>query len=436
MSSAGSRLVLGAQTGRELLGSARGPMRLPPGADARKVGPVYVVQVRMLRGANPAVSDALLAAALAALGLCELFVRSLNADFHVPRAVNAVLLVLIASPVAWRRRAPLAALVVYWVPAQVWLDVVYGAHSNLPIEPFLVLLVLVYTAASFVDGRAHLALRVVIAALYASELALLAVGLKGLGNVVPGLVFVGIAYALGRGVRRRRARETSLEQRAHALAEERESFAREAVVEERDRIARELHDVIAHCVSVVIVQAGAAQRLLDRDPAGADRALELVRTAGGEALDELRRLLDLMHESRGDGARTEPQPGVGRLEALIQQSRETGFEVEYVVDGQRRELPPGIDLAVYRIVQEALTNIRKHAGPASARIRLHFSPSGLDVVITDDGNGTGRSADGAGRGLIGMRERVALYGGTLSSGPRVTGGYEIEARIPLHGGST
>lgn len=380
--------------------------------------------------------DGLLAATLAVLGLCELYVRSLKADFHGPRALNVVLVMLIASPVAWRRRAPLAALVLYWIPAQVWLDAVYSAHSNLPIEPFLVLLILVYGAASVVESRAHVALAALVAALYASELALLVAGLKGLGNVVPGLVFVGLAYVLGRGARRRRAREALLERQTVVLTAERESFVRRAVVEERDRIARELHDVIAHCVSVVIVQAGAAQRLLERDPAAAARALETIRTAGGDALDELRRLLDLMRETGSTGASTEPQPGIERLDALIDQTRATGIPVDYRVDGPPRELPPGLDLTVYRVVQEALTNIRKHAGPANARIHLRFSPNGLDLVVADDGNGTGRPANGTGHGLIGMQERVALYGGTLSSGPRTAGGYEISARIPLHGTPT
>ncbi len=373
--------------------------------------------------ASLAARDALLAAALAALGLCELFVRSLNADFHGPPAVNVLLVAAMAAPVAWRRRAPLAALVAYWVPAQIWLDATYGPHSNLPIEPFLVLLILVYTAASFADGRAQTGVVAVLVGLYGSELALLVAGLKGLGNVVPGLVFVSLAYVLGRGVRRRRAREAFLEG-------ERETLARVAVAEERDRIARELHDVIAHSVSLIVVQAGAAQRLLERDGEGAQRALETIRTAGGDALDELRRLLDLRRDGTGPAA--EPQPGVGRLEALLAQTRETGLAVDYVVSGARRPLPPGVDLAVYRIVQEALTNVRKHAGPATARVRLEFAANGVELVVADDGRG-GVPGDGGGHGLIGMRERVALYGGTLTSGPGATGGFEIRARIPLHG---
>lgn len=374
-----------------------------------------------------------MAGALGGLGLLELSVRSLNADFRGPRALNAVLVLLIAAPVAWRRRAPLVALVVYWVPAQIWLDLVYGPHSNLPVEPFLVLLILVYTAASYTAGPANRGVVAVLVGLYASELALLFVGWKGLGNVVPGLVFISFAYVLGRGVHRRRVREASLEQRTVLLEEQREEHARRAVSEERDRIARELHDVIAHSVSLIIVQAGAAQRLVERDPAGAQRALETIRTAGSDALDELRRLLDLMRSPDGVGSTSEPQPGVTRLEKLIAQTREAGLRVEYVLDGTQQPLPPGVDLAVYRIVQEALTNVRKHAGPSTARVRIHFSANGVELMVADDGEGSDHGAKGSGHGLIGMRERVSLYGGTFSSGPRRSGGFEVRARIPFHG---
>ena len=377
-----------------------------------------------------------MAGALGGLGLLELSVRSLNADFRGPQAVNAVLVLLIAAPVAWRRRAPLVALIAYWVPAQIWLDLVYGPHSNLPVEPFLVLLILVYTAASYTDSPANLGVIAVLVGLYASELALLLDGRKGLGNVVPGLVFVSFAYVLGRGVRHRRAREASLEHRAVMLEEQREEHARRAVVEERDRIARELHDVIAHSVSLIIVQAGAAQRLLKRDAAGAQLALEAIRAAGSDALDELRRLLDLMRTSNDAASTTDPQPGVARLETLIEQARAVGLPVDYVVDGAQRPLSPGVDLAVYRIVQEALTNVRKHAGPARAHVQLHFSPTSIQLVIADNGEQSAGVANGSGHGLIGMRERVALYGGTFSSGPGSAGGFEIKAYIPIHGAST
>jgi signal transduction histidine kinase len=380
--------------------------------------------------------DLLLAAGLAVLGLCELFVRTLNADWHGPRALNALVVLLIALPVVWRRRAAVVALVTYWVPAQIWLDAVYGRHANLPIEPFLVLLILVYSAASYASAKEQRLVVAVLAVIYTSELALLLIGLKGLGNVVPGLVFISLAYVLGRGVRSRRDHAISLERRAEVLEKEQAALARQAVVEERDRIARELHDVIAHSVSVMIVQAGAAERLLDRDSDGVRSALETIRGAGSEALDELRRLLGLLRETPDGEPSAEPQPRLARLEPLIKQAEATGITVDYVVHGPAESLPAGIDLAAYRIVQEALTNVRKHAGLATAEVHVTLSARQLDLLITDNGHGDGRDPTGAGHGLIGMRERVALYGGTLTSGPRDTGGFQVHARIPLNGAST
>jgi signal transduction histidine kinase len=378
-------------------------------------------------------SDVALACMLAILGECELFFRSLNSDFHGPPALNAILVVLFAVPVALRRRLPVAALVAFWGPVQVWLDTLYTAHSNLPLEPFLILLVLVYSAAAYAGRSGQRVVGAVLVALALSEVALLTAGLKGWGNVVPGLVFVSAAYVLGRGVRHRRFQAVSLERRAVELESNRDVLAQLAVTEERDRIARELHDVIAHSVSVMVVQAGAAERLLDRDPERARQALESIRNAGSEALDELRRLLGLLRDNPPSSSCSEPQPGLARLDRLIEDTRDSGIEVSLVTEGTPVPLPPGIELAAYRIIQEALTNVRKHAAPdAKAAIRITFKPRTLEFRVTDDGT-TPRSTNGAGtgHGLIGMRERVALYGGTISHGPVPRGGFQVTACIPF-----
>ena len=337
------------------------------------------------------VTDVSLALALAVLGECELFIQALNSDFHGPRALNAVLLVLMALPVAWRRRAPVTALVAYWVPVQIWLDVLYDAHSSLPLEPFLILLVLVYSAAAYADRRGQRVLIGVLGALYASEFVLLAVGLKGWGNVVPGLVFISAAYLLGRGVRHRRAQAVSLQQRAVELESDREALARAAVIEERDRIARELHDVIAHSVSVMVVQAGAAERLVDADPERARQALESIRTAGGEALDELRRLLGLLRDHPPTSSSAEPQPGLNHLDQLLEQARTSGLDVRCVVDGEPGFLPAGVDLAAYRIVQEALTNVRKHAQGRPPTIRVGLTDRAVEIRVDERRRGHPRT---------------------------------------------
>ncbi len=376
--------------------------------------------------------DLVLAAALAALGLCELFVPALKADFHGPRALNVVVVVLIAAPVLWRRRAPLGALIAFALPASVWLAVFYGPKSNLPSEPLFVLVVLIYSAAVYTArGRQWLVLMVLIA-LFVSELALLVAGVKGVGNAVPGMIVIALSYAVGVALRGRHALAQSLEQRAIELEADRERSTALAVSQERDRLARELHDVIAHSVSVIVVQAGAGERLLEGGHERAREAFMMIRETGGQALDELRRLLGLLRE--GDGINgAEPQPSLERLDSLLAQARAGGVHVSCEVTGPARPLPPGIGLAAYRIIQEALTNVRKHAGPdAVAKVNVRYAPGELVLNVADNGRGARRS-DRPGHGLIGMRERVVLYGGRLDAGDRDGGGFEVSASIPLVG---
>ncbi len=179
----------------------------------------------------------------------------------------------------------------------------------------------------------------------------------------------------------------------------------------------------------MVVQAQAAQRLLEGEQNEARQALGSIETTGRQALTEMRRLLGILRRTDGELALA-PQPGLHDLDALIGQMRESGLPAELRVEGEARPLPPGVDLSAYRIVQEALTNTLKHAGPARARVEIHYGDDELDLEITDDGPGTGRGG-GAGQGLVGMRERVALYGGVLESGKRDGGGYLVRARLPL-----
>jgi signal transduction histidine kinase len=231
------------------------------------------------------------------------------------------------------------------------------------------------------------------------------------------------AVVLGR--RARRAGE--LEARAAGLEREREERARAAAVAERARIARELHDVIAHSVSVMTVQAGAARVLLDEAPGRARESLRAVEETGRQALAEMRRLLGILRHEGGPSLA--PQPGLADLEALVEQARAGGLPVELAVEGAREPLPPGVDLAAYRIVQEALTNARRHAGPARARVTVRYGGGALGLEVADDGSRASGGA-GDGHGLVGMRERVALYGGELQAGPRPGGGFAVRARLP------
>ncbi|MFD8819583.1 sensor histidine kinase [Streptomyces sp. NPDC059627] len=217
----------------------------------------------------------------------------------------------------------------------------------------------------------------------------------------------------------------------HLRAEQTER-ARRAVVEERGRIARELHDVVAHHMSVISVQAGLARFVFESDPAKARGALGTIADTSGEALDELRRMLQVLRDEDPRAAERAPMPTLERLAELVDRVRAGGLPVEFGVEGTPRPLPPGVELCAYRVVQEALTNVLKHAGRAHARVLLRYGPHELSVSVLDDGEGVNpdRMRTGAGHGLIGMRERAKLYGGTISVGPRSEGGFAVELTLP------
>jgi signal transduction histidine kinase len=247
----------------------------------------------------------------------------------------------------------------------------------------------------------------------------------------PGL-FATVFWIAGRVVRSRFQLTAELHEAAVRAAEDRDAEAARAVADERRRIAREMHDVVAHSVSMMVVQAGGARRILDRDPARAVAAAELIERTGRAALAEMRALLGVLHsEEHPDYA---PQPSLLELEALVERARGAGVPVELVVDGERRALPTGLDLAAYRVVQEALTNVVKHAGGAPTEVSVHYRADAVEVRIADRGNGSLDARLGStGHGLVGMRERVRMYGGELHAGRRRGGGFEVRVRLPLEG---
>ncbi|MFD8687784.1 sensor histidine kinase [Streptomyces sp. NPDC059651] len=248
-----------------------------------------------------------------------------------------------------------------------------------------------------------------------------------------------LAWVLGDSMRTRRAYFDQLEERAARLEREREAQSKVAVAAERARIARELHDVVAHNVSVMVVQADGAAYVMDAAPDQARQALETISSTGRQALAEMRRLLGVLRT--GDTPETGeyvPQPDVDQIEDLIEHVRAAGLAVDFKIEGTPRPLPSGVELTAYRIVQEALTNTRKHGGPnAGASVRLVYFDDGLGLLVEDDGRGAAHElyedggADGAGHGMIGMRERVGMVGGTLDAGPRPGGGFRISALLPL-----
>jgi signal transduction histidine kinase len=412
------------------------------------------------------VADGLLAALVTLIALPMLFLPSptferLHIGFRDPGALAVLLTLCQTVPLVWRRRAPYVVLAATWAAATV--------HMALGFKPTFAeaaMVVAVYTVAAHRPRREAALAGILFAA-----------GMVGYGLIAEAryptpfvdslqswvLIFVQFAAAffLGDVQKRRLAYMAKLEALNTQLATEQELRSRWAVAEERGRIARELHDVVAHSVSVMVVQAGAARRTMAASPDQATTALGQIESTGRQALVELRRLLGLLRDGdRGDGAALTPQPGLEHLESLAAAAREAGLPVEITVEGDPRPLPAGVALSAYRIVQEALTNSLKHAGPARASVRVRYGRDVLEVQVTDDGEaasderpaaGNGSEPPSAaitpfrpagspvgdrqdrrsGHGLIGMRERVALFGGTLETGPRPDGGYRVAARLPL-----
>jgi signal transduction histidine kinase len=245
------------------------------------------------------------------------------------------------------------------------------------------------------------------------------------GDYVWVLVFFSAAWLTGAAFHRREQQARELTAHAQRLEAERDTLIRE----ERRRIARELHDVVAHSVSVMTVQAGGVRRLLRADQEREREALQAIEATGREALIEMRRLLGMLRDTE-ETPSLEPQPGIESIGTLVQAVREAGLPVEYRVKGEPVPLPPGIDVSAYRIVQEALTNTLKHAGPARAEVTVRYGADRLELEVVNDGSAEA-NADGDGQGLVGMGERVALYGGKLEAGPRREGGYAVRAQLPV-----
>jgi signal transduction histidine kinase len=237
-------------------------------------------------------------------------------------------------------------------------------------------------------------------------------------------------YVGGVAIARRRRREQVLERHAASLDADRERAAAAAVSQERARIARELHDIVAHAVSTMVVQAQGGARMVRIEPGEAEEAFDAIERTGRRALIEMRRLLAVLRAA-DDRAVLAPQPGVERLGELVDGVRSAGLPVELRVEGRVSPLPAGVDVSAYRIVQEALTNTLKHAGPARAKVVVRYLPDAIELEVSDDGAGSPAHDETGGQGLVGMRERVAIYGGKLDTGFGAAGGYRIRARLPV-----
>jgi signal transduction histidine kinase len=382
---------------------------------------------------NPRVQgtgDVLLALFMAASSVAPVLAGDLS--WGKPKALGVTLALLSTLPLAWRARWPLAAFAI-----------VLGANAGCiyaaaprqaAFQPFVALVLTAYSVGSRAEGRRALWAPPLLLA--ASAPVFVAARLHGQdsGNIIPSLVWLVAGWATGRTVRSWRHKNVALEAANRELAEQRELRAQAAVAVERGRIARELHDVVAHNVSMIVVQAGAAARVLHGDQPDVRNALEVIAATGRETVDEMRTLLGMLRSDDGQAA-LKPQPGLADLEQLVSAVREAGLPVTLRIEGDTRPLPPALDLSAFRIVQEALTNALKHAGAARAEVTVRYEDGQVSLEIADSGPGAdGGPGSGQGRtghGLVGMRERAAMFGGELEAARGDGGGFTVRARLPL-----
>jgi signal transduction histidine kinase len=368
---------------------------------------------------RPPRTDVLLAAGITALGLGEVAF----ADVGGPRWANWLMIAAIGALLVWRRRTPLVSGL-----AALVLIAVYAVTLTGPGELAWFLLPILLIAFGFgahLDGAAAVAgVLALVATVTTINIAM------GTPEDVFPIIFMLLAALAGRVVRSRARLAAELHEAALRAEEEREARAAAAVADERRRIAREMHDVVAHSMSVMVVQAGGARRILEREPERAVAAAAQIELTGREALAEMRRLLGVLRP--GDESRA-PQPGLDRLHALVERARGAGLPVELAISGERPPLPAGLELAAYRILQEGLTNAIKHAGAAPTRVAVRYGAGAVDLLVENDGPGapSARNGHAAGHGIVGMRERVRMFGGSLEAGERDGGGFRVRATLPF-----
>jgi signal transduction histidine kinase len=352
-------------------------------------------------------------------------------SYYPEPGVAFVVGLLLVVPLAWRRRRPVHATAV--VVAGCLLELVLLPGTFLP--GTFTAPVMIYACAAYAPrwaGRAALGTGLLGAVLAAAVYFAQSDGVAFVFSAGSIGVLVVASWALGDLRRARLQQVAGLEERARLLELEREQEMQLAASTERARIAREMHDVVAHSLSVVIAQADGGRYAGQSDPAAATEALEQISATGRQALTDMRTLLGVLRE--GDGQELAPQPDVAAVDQLVADVRASGLDVDLIVEGAPQPMTAGAQLAAYRIVQESLTNVLKHAGPACrAWVRLHWRPDGLEVAVLDDGRGASAGiavSDGQGQGLLGMRERAALHGGRLTAAPRHGGGYGVHAVLP------
>ena len=363
----------------------------------------------------------MLSGALVVAGLVEALTTT---ETTMPRAVHAAITTTVMLALALRRRAPLAVVVVALAA------ILVGGRPDTPFVLFAAMVIACYSAGRFLDGR-----RALVGLL-------IAVGPAGLGlalddgdaaDLAAIAVLYGGPWVVGRLVQQETRRADTADARAAELEVADADRRAQAAAEERARIARELHDIVSHSISVITLQTQAVRRRLRPDQGAEARDLAAVESTARQAMVELRRLFGVLRAD-GEPAPLAPQPGLDQLPRLLERTREARLPVLLRIQGEPTPLSPGIDLAAYRIVQESVTNALKHAGEARVTVTLDYAPAELSISVVDDGRVPSRANGGSGHGLVGMRERIQLYGGRLDAGPRPEGGYAVHAVLPLPDG--
>jgi len=367
--------------------------------------------------------------ALLALGAVSQGTAYESAGFQGAHLANAVFLVAVSIPLLFRRSRPAFALAAVFSVQAVWVALYYHGSHQPPFEPFAAGVVACFALGFHADRRAFRVGIGIFAALVVGTAISLAAGGVAVGSGLPALLWWAGAIVLGRTLRDRQALVELLRERSSRLERDRERDLAAAAADERARIARELHDVIAHTVSLIVVQAGAERRVLEPGQERTRETLEAIESSGREALRELRRLLGILRVPAAE--RLAPQPSLAAVPDLLREARAAGQAVEFHETGTPVHLDSGLDLSAYRILQEALTNARKHAPGAAVAITLAWSDGKLGVEVVDQGSAVAVGADGAGHGLIGMRERALMYGGQIEAGPAPQGGYRVRAELPI-----
>jgi signal transduction histidine kinase len=380
---------------------------------------------------HPLAADTILAVGLTGAAIIAHWKVPIPDHGSSPSAVGTLLVCLTSLPLALRRRAPIAVLAIVSL-AQYAVGLI-----GYPNASWVSLMVATYTVAAHTNG----AKRAIAAKSFAIVTSFvlgwgLVVRKVEIGDFISSVVFLVGAFALGDNLQRRRRNVAELAQRIEHAERERELLADKRAQDERSRIARELHDVVAHSVSLMIIQAGAARRSIGAAPEQAEEALRTLEATGRQAMDELRRVLGVLRASAADTPdiaekELSPQPSLARVRELV--DGDPSLPVELVETGNPpTDLPSSVELSLFRVVQEALTNVRKHAGQVrTVAVKIAYAPDEVVVHIADDGRGASVAMNVDGHGLVGMRERMALCGGTVTAGPRPGGGWQVRAVVPL-----